>query len=61
LEGRAGALRVVVGVDVRLAPPIFVIGSSVVLVVDDLDMVLFPDLMLPDGDGCTEVVANVLP
>jgi hypothetical protein len=60
LEGRAGTLRVVVGVDVLFAPPMFVTGSSVV-VDDDLEVVAFPDLMLLDGDGWTDVVANVLP
>lgn len=52
LEGRAGALLVFVGVDVLVAPPMFVTGSSVVVDVDDddLDIVLFADLMLPDDD-----------
>jgi hypothetical protein len=52
LEGRAGALRVFVGVDVLVPPPIFVTGSSVVVDVDDddLDIVLFAELILPDDD-----------
>jgi hypothetical protein len=58
LEGRAGADRVVVAVVVLLSPPMLVTGSSVVEARDDV--VLFPDLMLPDGDG-RNVLAIVLP
>jgi hypothetical protein len=48
---------VVVAVVVLFAPPMLLTGSSVV---DALDVVVFPDLMLPDGDGRV-VVAIVLP
>jgi hypothetical protein len=49
---------VVVAVVVLLSPPMLVTGSSVVEARDDV--VLFPDLMLPDGDG-RNVLAIVLP
>ena len=51
-EGRAGALLVFVAVEVLVAPPMFVTGSSVVVDVDDddLDIVLFADLMLSNDD-----------
>jgi hypothetical protein len=60
-EGRAGAFCVVVGVEVLFTPPMFVTGLSAV---DDdrnvEEVVAFPDLILPDGEGRI-LVAIILP